>query len=1380
MSQEGWLSQEQNAKEFSFLNEGGLSGEGKQFIHKEFESLYDLATRKGLGEIPEDRIKTIGYLLDSMGSESSVLEFFGSDNNRRGLGILIQNRLFKLDSEEKDNSEESRRLSLFLRCLHFEKVEVGAFSLAQAKGRLNGGLQRDGVVGGGYTIKMDSFSPGGVPQASVIPKTSETVGNGNSATQIPFSEDNALQGQEIASNAETAVISPEVSPKTVDLENFQSVASLVTQFLLEGCSFNFGDINALSQLLAKEDFAPIQRFCALDTNVQSRLRQVEEAARKVDDTKAEKIIALIKFLDTPVDLASSNISSEEQEKIFASIAKSAADSVSKDFPSFTGVTNPAVESVPRIAYSGTTEGKANEDKKTQGEISVESFRALNVITSDLDFSNKALEVIRGFDGSQIEDSVTRAAIEDEVAVVLVRTERIENKGLARTLTAYIESILKKKLGEEALARVLAIKIQKSRAEEEVKNVSSDVRVLSDDVERIPQEKAIEQFVNSFPDVVGDSFDAVDFVMSGKVPNIDAIAEIGDSANLLQILIDQYKKKYGGVFEMGMVLLTVRSGFKRAEEVFSDENYKDVNKGEYYKQAVAVKLLVEDCLEALEIPVPVDEAHNFSDTAPVTVTQPANLNDILNYSYEYFVDLAQKGGCPRTLIEKVGNIHDVSTRDAVLKVLTLFSDRGILERYLLAGEASLFEEGRLSLIVVQGSLPLLKEKDFITFVKSSKNIIATTLLDVEKRLGFNNVPEEVVARSQKLFNFIGKVPDLTAKSDFADSSTQTFMNEGGLVSDLDFSSESFDERLLSVEEVCQGVDKISERVRVADVFNVADLRRCSTDFADLLVRRITTQQDQRFISALMTLRNVIQDKIERIVSLRKNAILVGVEHADNERLFRYGEMQTFLVAFKDTIESYIPEEITREKKEKGGFFTKRVLRPATAFLGRVKGLLGDKEKKTDKEKKEVDVEVARMESGFSSEKSLAQDANMPQSETASSFGSKNTAVVPEVSSDVIAFARQGAEDRLVPAVDLSSVIASARASEAEAATTRSEEKVEEKKPSREETVKALMGKVITVAQKYNELPLSKKLLISAGLGGLLLSGSAPVITSVVAAQTVLRTMGSLATGEAVRKGVRNRLVNKENKKVEGELEDIDFLRDEKEGDAAKILFTHSKMLKKAERKALVYGAAASLTTFLVGVYAGDILKSGSEMVQQTVDKVSGFFGPSTPAGTVVNVPSSAPGMPASAADSAVSAPASAPAASVSSGVVSLDQAGSTVSTGGVEEIVTQQIMPGDTLTRVLLSEDVLRTIADSSFDSLSEQGKQNLVANIINLLSEQGNLASVGLIHATDVDHIFAGDSLNIEKLKDLIKENPLIVNAEGKPVGLLQRALGFSARLISR
>lgn len=1248
----------------------GLEQRDIDFLRTELAWLYETVTYKGLKAISEDRIKVVGVLFREM-NDSSFSTLFGNDKNRKGLGILIQDRLFSLDKEKRDLSEESRRLAYFLDCLRFDKVEVGAFALAkknQKKGSAPD-LSAQTASGGVYTNDMES------PASDQVPQT------------IPPVE----------------VVPPTSSP--------QEVFDAGTK----------GDSGA-------------------EGNPGTAHEDAEDSSPSVDSTPGAEA-------QPPVETVAGAVTE------------------------------------PQALREKSSE---QEVEKNQEETILKSLRAVHAITSDREFLDKVLDVVRKLKDSS-ED------VEEELSLILLRLEHIKTEvPLSRVVRAFVEGTLKQRLGEDALVRVK----KKSKSRQEVqgkfiptmKAISAEMEALSSDAEHFSQEKAVKQLVASFPETIGDSFDAVDFILSAKVPDIEVIENIGNKPELLQFLIREFKDRYKeSDFETALALQTLFSGFERAEKIFSDEGYKDESKGEHLDKAVAVKLLVEECLKSLGVPLPESVGKiPFQDTLPNTTprfadtepglldgaeTEERGLLDVLDYSYDHFMDLARKAGCPESLLEEVKNIDDVAVRDSVLKLLTLFSDRNILERYLLAGETSLFEEGRLSPVVLRDSFTSETGKDFITFAKASKDVISTILFAVEKSHGVGNIPEDVVRRSQKLFDFIDRtiktetLNEVSPSDDYVSASAVPVLS----VEASEMSAPHIEE-VLSVEEFCRGVNDLSERLRDVAV-SIEDVRGIQIEFATLISQRGGESQDQRVIDALVRLKDAIVDKREQIISSMKSALATGVESEDDERLLKYGEIRAFLDTFQQTVEGYIPEVVltgVQEKKEKDGFFAKKVLRPAHAFMGRVKGLFTSR--KNNK--------IPQPEGSFQKTEPVYADEVLSRYTEGQEVVDNN---LLSVSDGVIEAGK--ARPREVTDEDIqeviSNVVKSQQVPAKQGLSTEdvsnlnidvdpfADDDVSERKETR---IKRMYEKlVVKPIDAYNNLPLSQKLAYSSLTVALMLGGFASVGATLAA---LPRVAGAYRAGVMWGGYRQNRLIQKGLAGIRPEPPPYN----DREKEAKE------NMEYGAKRRAQVEGIAAGVAVFMLGTFAENIVALGSEAFSSLKDYTSGLFSsggvPTAPGASSAPMSASAPTVSASAPEAPASASAPEVPAGVGSGAPSAPAV--EVGTGGLGLAEKMPIDIGDTLTSVLLKEEVLRNIAGESFDSLTPQGKENLVANIVNLLGDKNNLAQVGLKHAVDVDRIFAGDSLNVEALKTLIEKTPLVIDGVGTKENLVKRALAVSARLLSR
>ncbi len=101
-----------------------------------------------------------------------------------------------------------------------------------------------------------------------------------------------------------------------------------------------------------------------------------------------------------------------------------------------------------------------------------------------------------------------------------------------------------------------------------------------------------------------------------------------------------------------------------------------------------------------------------------------------------------------------------------------------------------------------------------------------------------------------------------------------------------------------------------------------------------------------------------------------------------------------------------------------------------------------------------------------------------------------------------------------------------------------------------------------------------------------------------------------------------------------------------------------------------------------------------------------------------------------------------------------------------------ILSGDTLSSTLLNNDVLKAIAGEYYDNLSDNGKQNLVANIINQLidTKPDKLAEFGL-DPKNIAHLKIGDTVDLKKIVESVQSMKLPIDGDGNTISLVARAL---------
>jgi hypothetical protein len=268
------------------------------------------------------------------------------------------------------------------------------------------------------------------------------------------------------------------------------------------------------------------------------------------------------------------------------------------------------------------------------------------------------------------------------------------------------------------------------------------------------------------------------------------------------------------------------------------------------------------------------------------------------------------------------------------------------------------------------------------------------------------------------------------------------------------------------------------------------------------------------------------------------------------------------------------------------------------------------------------------------------------------------------------------------------------------------------------------------EKYKNLTPAQKIAYSTGFIALGLAGTALGATSLIVAsvtgKVVLRGLTAAVTAKATERYIVNFNNSTWNKKI-------------------------------SDEKAKNIGIAVGVGVFLLGSLPWkDIFEAIEHLFHADTGGTVTAPSPAVQASTPVQA--SAPALPASAVETvATHAPAS------TSSTVSI-----LAETKPDLTLVTDYaIHSGDSLWGILSEENVMHTLFGDDISVLSDDAKKSLVQNIINSLSPE-ELAKVG-VKAGNEYRIFAGDSLHINKLAEIIKEKTL-VSSDGGRSSLLEWA----------
>ncbi len=293
-------------------------------------------------------------------------------------------------------------------------------------------------------------------------------------------------------------------------------------------------------------------------------------------------------------------------------------------------------------------------------------------------------------------------------------------------------------------------------------------------------------------------------------------------------------------------------------------------------------------------------------------------------------------------------------------------------------------------------------------------------------------------------------------------------------------------------------------------------------------------------------------------------------------------------------------------------------------------------------------------------------------------------------------------------------------------------LKEKAKNARERIKKLIPNMI---EKYDKLPLTGKLAISGALVGAgivaTVSGSGALAAGVWGGKLAMRGVGSYLAGRTAEKLMR--------------------------AHAMKNLAVGQELSKEKEKKLKLMNVATAVSVFLAGTWAEYALHGAPAFMNSGVEShaVTSALPTHAPAPIATDAIIRTPNVD-------VAAPAHVPSA-----VPSVDQLARHTNFVGIHEVV---VRPGDTLTKVLLHGGIYEMFQPEDIAKLSWQGKQNLLANIVNNLTAE-QLKDVG-ITSGKANLLKLGDTIDVMKLARIAKE--ITVTVAGEKVPLLKRALELS------
>lgn len=301
------------------------------------------------------------------------------------------------------------------------------------------------------------------------------------------------------------------------------------------------------------------------------------------------------------------------------------------------------------------------------------------------------------------------------------------------------------------------------------------------------------------------------------------------------------------------------------------------------------------------------------------------------------------------------------------------------------------------------------------------------------------------------------------------------------------------------------------------------------------------------------------------------------------------------------------------------------------------------------------------------------------------------------------------------------------------------------PERAKSARERIGRLlITMKEKYKELPPHKKLLVSGALigAGLATSGGSGVLgAAVLAASATVKGLGSYVAGESVEEGLRKYLVKKNN---------------------------GQPLSEGKERFLKVAKYATFITSFVLSEWSdAKAIFHNMEDVLGSADTVNITAPEVTP---TENISSSQQESVTSLTEEIM------PEASELSPSVAQEEAGpmsrEPVSSGHTNFIGTHEVIVrhGDSLSKILLHGGVNDMFSKEDLAGLTWRAKQNLLENIANNLTPN-QLREVG-ITSGNVNILKLGEKIDVKKLADMAKDLTVLVGGERVP--LLKRALDLS------
>lgn len=294
------------------------------------------------------------------------------------------------------------------------------------------------------------------------------------------------------------------------------------------------------------------------------------------------------------------------------------------------------------------------------------------------------------------------------------------------------------------------------------------------------------------------------------------------------------------------------------------------------------------------------------------------------------------------------------------------------------------------------------------------------------------------------------------------------------------------------------------------------------------------------------------------------------------------------------------------------------------------------------------------------------------------------------------------------------------------------------PERAKSARERIGRLlITMKEKYKELPPHKKLLVSGALigAGLATSGGSGVLgAAVLAASATVKGLGSYVAGESVEEGLRKYLVKKNNGQP---------LSEGKE-----------RFLKVAKYATFITSFALSEWSDAKALFNNmeDALDSASTPLEESVQD------PEAAASAPAETTSLEKHMSPSSVDHVQAAPEPSPSIESPSGHTNFV---------GIHEVI---VRPGDSLSKILLHGGINDMFNKEDLAGLTWKAKQNLLENIANNLTPN-QLREVG-ITSGNVNILKLGETIDIKKLAAMTKDLTVLVG--GERVSLLKRALDLS------